>query len=59
VRVYDASGRFVRRLSVPESPEATSRRLVWDGRDDNGRVLAAGVYMIKAGSTILKVVKEE
>ena len=59
VRIYDASGRFVRKLSVPESPGATSQRLLWDGRDANGRALAAGVYMIKTGSTILKVVKEE
>jgi len=41
-RVVDVAGRLVRSLPVGD------RRLVWDGRDAEGRSLAPGVYWIEA-----------
>jgi hypothetical protein len=41
VEVIDASGRVVRRLPAA-GPETT-----WDGRDDAGRDVAAGVYFLR------------
>ena len=45
--VYDAQGRSVRRLvdGVVQVPGAYS--VPWDGRDDGGRELAAGVYFYR------------
>ncbi len=41
--VYDAGGRRVRALACGRT-EAGMHQLRWDGRDDSGRELAAGVY---------------
>ncbi len=44
VRVYDAAGRLVRTLLAGDERDAGSHQVVWDGRDDAGRGVAAGVY---------------
>lgn len=44
--VYDAAGRLVRRLATDlrgDGPLA----VVWDGRDDSGRDLASGTYLLQ------------
>ncbi len=46
VRVFDARGRLVRRLLDEDSP-AVSGTVVWDGRDDGGRRLASGTYLVQ------------
>jgi len=44
--VYDAAGREVRRLA--ESMQPTGRHhATWNGRDGNGGLLAAGVYLVR------------
>jgi len=49
--VYDALGRKVRQL-VDGELESGFHRLVWEGQDDQGRVLASGLYLVvlRAGS---------
>ena len=47
VRLFDTVGRLVRRLHEGDLP-AGETRLRWDGRDDSGRHVPAGVYMVKA-----------
>ncbi len=47
VRVLDVSGRLVRTLSRGARP-AGAHALVWDGRDDAGRVSAPGLYLVRA-----------
>lgn len=46
VAVYDALGRRVRRLA-DGTRGAGPHVLAWDGRDDAGRRLAAGVYLLR------------
>ena len=46
VRVYDVAGRTVRTLLNSVQP-AGERVLAWDGRDDSGTPLGAGVYMLR------------
>lgn len=43
--IYDEEGRFIRSLTdgLPIGPEAS---LIWDGRDDDGRMLATGVFIV-------------
>ncbi len=49
VGVYDIAGRRVRQLSFGAS--APGRRLVlWDGRDDRGRAVASGTYVVQLES---------
>jgi hypothetical protein len=51
VTVFDAAGRRLRRLPTPQDG---STYVVWDGRDDDGRVVAPGVYFarIHAGEEV-------
>jgi len=44
VRVYDATGRLVRTLVADENRDAGRHDVIWNGRDDSGRSVAAGVY---------------
>lgn len=44
VRVYDAAGRLVRTLLAGDERDAGRHHVAWDGRDDMGRGVAAGVY---------------
>jgi hypothetical protein len=46
IRVYDVAGRLVRTLvDARRAPDHYS--VVWDGRDDGGRVVAGGVYFCR------------
>jgi hypothetical protein len=42
VEVFDLLGRFVARV-----PATGGRRAVWDGRDESGARVAAGVYLVR------------
>ncbi len=44
LEVYDASGRLVRTL-VDGALEAGARAVTWDGRDGDGQVVPAGIYL--------------
>jgi len=46
VRVYDVAGRNVRTLVQGVQP-AGERVVAWDGRDDQGAALGAGVYLLR------------
>jgi hypothetical protein len=50
--VYNASGQFVRKLVSEPSKAPGSYSVCWDGRNDQGRRVPAGVYFyrLKAGS---------
>jgi hypothetical protein len=43
--VYDRRGRIVRQI-LSGNQSASSGALLWDGRDDSGRLLPLGVYLI-------------
>ena len=46
MRVFDVAGRTVRTLLRGVQP-AGERVLAWDGRDDGGSPLSAGVYLLR------------
>ena len=45
LKVYDLTGRLIR--SFPSSLLTLRSSVTWDGRDDNGEAVSAGVYLIK------------
>ncbi len=45
--IYDSAGRLVRVLADHLSYEAGVHELRWDGRDDRGQRVAAGVYHVR------------
>jgi len=49
VTIHDVQGRRVRSLTV-DGPAGT-RRVAWDGRDDAGRALSSGQYLLRVVST--------
>jgi flagellar hook assembly protein FlgD len=46
LRVFSASGRLVRTLAAGEVMPAGIGFIDWDGQDDDGRGVAAGVYLV-------------
>ncbi len=46
--IYDISGKLVRRFF------GSNRFIIWDGTDNSGEKLPAGIYLIKAGSQTRK-----
>ena len=51
LRIYDASGRYIRTL-IDEPCDAGRHEERWDGRDESGRELSSGIYFcrIEAGA---------
>lgn len=50
IQAFDVSGRMVRTLLARSAESPGSHELRWDGRDDRGRMLPAGVYLIRAAT---------
>jgi len=46
IAVYDAAGRLVRTLASSRLPPG-AHRAIWDGADENGRFVPAGVYLCR------------
>ncbi len=45
LRVFDLAGRLVRTLVEGTRLEAGTHRVLWDGRDERGAAVSAGVYL--------------
>jgi len=50
VRVFDVTGRLVRVVLDEESRTAGRHAIAWDGKNDNGRRVASGIYFFRAES---------
>jgi len=46
LKIYNLKGQFIKSLSKQDMA-AGPHRLVWDGRDDNNRPVASGVYLYR------------
>jgi len=46
VRVYDRLGRKIRTICTPENP--IGYEFTWDGRNDDGQIIPAGLYILYA-----------
>ena len=59
LKIYDASGRLVKSFSLPTSyfllPTCS---VTWDGSDDSGRKLPAGVYFCRLETGDVNVTKK-
>jgi flagellar hook assembly protein FlgD len=53
LQVFDVAGKVVRTLAAGEVLPAGGHEVVWQGRNDQGRSVASGVYLcrLKAGGT--------
>jgi hypothetical protein len=47
IKIYDITGRLVRRFSLEPSHSHQGTEVVWDGTDRDGRRLPTGVYYLK------------
>jgi endonuclease I len=50
LRIYDVTGRLVRTLANGSVLESGSHRLEWNGRDEGGAQLEAGLYFCRLGA---------
>jgi hypothetical protein len=47
ISIYDAAGRVVRTFYADPATSHLENRILWDRQDDNGRMVAAGVYFVQ------------
>ncbi len=47
IKIYDVSGRVVKSFNLESCIMNQASRIVWDGLDDSGRRLPAGVYFVR------------
>jgi hypothetical protein len=48
VGIYDLQGRRVRDLSLRQDRPSGTHRIPWDGRDEGGRLVPPGTYLVRA-----------
>ncbi len=53
--VYDLKGQCVRHLIVSETLPAGTREVAWNGKDDHGRSVASGVYLVRLEAGAVQV----
>jgi hypothetical protein len=46
-QIHDLSGRMVRELSFTPPAPSGRHQLLWDGKDDGGRLVAPGIYVFR------------
>ncbi len=47
LRIYDPAGRLVRALVADEERDAGAHEIGWDGTDESGAPVAAGIYFVR------------
>jgi len=47
LKIYDVTGRIVRKFNLPSKVCNLESNICWDGFDDRGRMVASGVFFIK------------
>ncbi len=50
LRIFDLKGRMIRKL-VNQKLAAAESEMIWDGRDDNGKILPIGIYILLMQAT--------
>ena len=56
LQIYDVAGRIRRTFDASGTP-AAARTITWDGRDDAGRNLPAGIYFARIGDSRLRLTR--
>jgi hypothetical protein len=46
LKIFDVTGRVVRSFTLPKSSSPHPSSLIWDGRDERGQAVPAGIYFI-------------
>ena len=49
LEVYSLAGRLLRRMEITKEHASGFHQLIWDGRDDSGRLLPPGLYICRIG----------
>jgi hypothetical protein len=55
--IYDVAGRLLRRIE-PAAFGVGTHALVWDGRDDRGKVAPAGLYFVRLDGETLRATRK-
>ena len=50
VKIYDIAGRIAKEFSFPAVSCPRNRDILWDGRNDSGKILPSGVYFVELKS---------
>jgi hypothetical protein len=58
LHIYDISGRLVRDISLPDTPSPVSNTVSWNGKNNSGQRLPAGVYFIRLETDNTSIIKK-
>ncbi|MFB0509186.1 MAG: FlgD immunoglobulin-like domain containing protein, partial [bacterium] len=51
LKIFDISGKLVKSFAPDHQQLRTNNNLVWDGKDDTGQKLPAGIYLLHLKTT--------
>jgi hypothetical protein len=57
-KIFDATGRLVKNLSLPTTHSLVPGTVSWDGRDQSGNKVSSGVYFIHMGTDNERIVEK-
>jgi hypothetical protein len=52
LRIHDATGRLVRTMTIPQAATGSPQYVSWNGTDQHGRKLGAGVYFLNLATRL-------
>jgi len=55
LRIYNSSGQLVRKIQGAGNAAEPGRPVVFDGRDEHGRLLPAGVYVVESTDRVTRI----
>lgn len=58
LRIYDLGGRLVKTFSINSAPQSANATVIWDGRDESGKSVPAGMYIYKVKSDNFSATKK-
>jgi hypothetical protein len=47
IMIYGATGRLIKNFSIPAVPSLLLVKVIWDGTDNFGKIIPAGVYFVR------------
>ncbi len=58
IRIYNIKGQLVRHFAI-RNPQSELTKVVWDGKDENGKLVSLGIYFysLKIGDKVIDVKK--
>lgn len=58
LKIYDTSGRLIRSFPINQLTNSPVNQIIWDRKDNIGRKVPSGVYLLKVQGDDMSVIKK-